>query len=96
MRNQVFNRDSQGPSIHRHKAGTYSGDGFSVSEQMQEKKREGVEEKVSARPFVRVRATCPRVLRRTENEENLVNPQRTMSGFAPSRRKKDHPDPCEC
>lgn len=39
VRNQVFNRDSQGPSIHRGTEGTYSVDGLSLFARVQEKKR---------------------------------------------------------
>lgn len=51
MRNQVFNRDSQGPSFQRGKAGTHHGDGMLVFVQVQEKKTIAV--------LILMRTPCP-------------------------------------
>lgn len=83
MRNQVFNRDSQGPSIHRGKARIYSGDGLPVFVQVQEERREGWRERLCVHTFVPVWLYLwgPHVLTRQKDEEHFAKPQRTMWRF---------------
>lgn len=80
MRNQVFSRDSQGPSIHRGKAGTYSGDGLPVFVWVQEKNRERDEESVCvcicSCVVTLASSTC--LHKGRKNKGHLVNPQRTV------------------
>lgn len=74
MQNQVFNRDSQGPSIQRGKAGTNSGDGVPVFVRVQEKKR------VCCFRYI---YEDPMSSQGQKDKENVANSPRTISKFGP-------------
>lgn len=95
MRNQVFNRDSQGPSIHGGKAGTCGGDGSPVFVRVQKEKR------VCVRALVLVvtltRATC------LHKDRKMRRMLQILKGFCEDldrtlylNDKTDRPNPCDC